>query len=192
MCTWQEGACEKHPLNAYSWCNLAHKEDTEKSLPIISFEKNSGPVQLEESYNSNWKLYYPIERVIERLLTIWLLICVCETVSPLPLLSVSKLLDACCWLVTPLNFISETPKWCSLNVFVFLAIETVHYNNRTCSCQENKTKKPHQQNTPIPPPPQHTTVRAPFLNYNLTRLLNFSFSIQVSSEKYNVYVSTVL
>lgn len=141
MCTWQEGACEKHPLNAHSWCNLAHKEDTEKSLPIISFEKNRGPVPLKESYNSNWKLYYPIERVIERLLTIWLLICVSETVSPLPLLSVSKLLDACCWLVTPLSFISETPKWCSLNVFVFLAIETAHYNNRTCSCQENKTKK---------------------------------------------------
>lgn len=42
--TWQEGGCEKHPVNACIWSYMAHTEGMEKSLSTINFEKNRGPV----------------------------------------------------------------------------------------------------------------------------------------------------
>lgn len=69
---------------------MADKENMEKSLPMISFEKNRGPVQQKESV-----LQFKLKAVTYRkrsLLMISFLIC---SLPPLRLLSVSKLSIRC-------------------------------------------------------------------------------------------------
>lgn len=180
--TWQEGDCEKHPVNAYIWSYMAHTEGVEKSLSTINFEKNRGPVRLKE-FVLQFKLKTVLAYRKRSLLLISLLIC---RLPPLRLLSVSKMSIRCPLLTS--NIIFEFHQWNTKVMLpacfsVFFAIQTVDYNNRTCFCQGKKqTKTPYK----------HNTVKAPPLNYNYTRLSDFNVSIQVPLEKYDAYVCTVL